>query len=204
MITTLTTIATFVALITLVTIRPNLRAKVSVIKKAKLFDQELPNQFYIGLTVENNGALGVYYRVMNLSEETFELTQRRTQLQRIGYNINGNDPAGFYQEKIFDPVIYENSSKQSYNARMAIGYKSRHLLPAGSTTESNKHLVGTYTLCEVNHIDYDKSVSNPDFASWVRVEPASGFWGLPFIKRLNTRYLYFTSSTLLVEGVDRL
>jgi len=203
-ITVLTTVATFLALFTLVSIRPNLRPRLSLLKKAKRSEGDLRNQFFIGVTVENNGALGVHYRVINRAEEAFDLTGVKAETLPIGKNLDNKHPAGFYQERVLDTLMPENAEKPRYKGRQVLGYKVRHLLSAGSVTESNLHIIGDFTLCEVEAISYDDSLSDPDWISWVKIEPVGVFWGAPLIKKLNTRYVMFTSSKLLAEGVDRL
>jgi hypothetical protein len=194
-------VATIIGIATVVTLRPNLRVTMNIIKKTG-GSVELPNQFMIGLTVENNGAFDVQYQVMNQAEQKFILTKIKPDVLPIGISIQKTQ-AGIYQERVFDIAMPSHNPQKEYSSWVN-AYEVKHILKAGSRTDNNLHIVGNFALKELKHIDYDSSIARPQFMSSVQVRPSGAFWGLPLLRKLNTRTLYFTDATLLVEAVDKL
>lgn len=197
----ITVSAFLLTLLTLIPLRPNLRATLVISRKKDEASTDLPQQLLLSLQVENVGILPVRYTVRNRSEEAVKaqafITNR--QLPLAESIKNSSQPAGIYAERIFDVPLRRRDD--DLTSQIVRGYDVEHQLFAGEKTSEVIHIVGNIAM-NFSDINYEKAL-NPYWESFVRVEPA-GFWGLPILSKLNKRTIRYTSSMIVVQSVDKI
>lgn len=193
----------FIALWTLWGIRPILGAKLDWSKMPARNTSNYPDEFILALSVKNSGVLPIKYTVKNRLEilhskypeghivESYPLTEP---IKSVNAKIVTDTAVGQYNERINDSIVASSN-------KATIFYNLAFKLAAGESTPDGHHVLGTIGI-NVEILDYDAALKHI-WESYVEIAPL-GFWGLPVIRKLNTRRVSFTNVTLTVKAVDRL
>lgn len=207
----LVVIATFVTLASIVTMRPNLRATTVIVKKAAFLSPNglAHHQFMVSVSVENNGVFPIRYTVRNRTEELHRRKLDYAKNEQLPLALgNGKRPdvpsdqfVAIYEERVFNIAVPKHI--ENLKSKLVLGYDVEHFLSSGDKTSDAYHIVGNATILDSQFMDYSQSLENPMWLSYVKIEPA-GFWGLPIIRKLNTRTIQYSSSSLLALIVNKL